>query len=86
MIRPERRPAFRRHDAQSGFRMERENLHDDVKGEATSGSDRKGESTDASCRGGVARSSDEGAVMGLERRGCVVQPRPQANCYCRRSL
>ena len=23
--------------------------------------------------------SDEGPVMGLERRGCVVQPRPQAN-------
>ncbi len=86
MIRPERRPAFRRREAQPGFHTERENLHDDAKREATSGSDRKGESTDASCRGGVARSSDEGSVMGLERRGCVVQPRPQANCHRRRSL
>ena len=25
------------------------------------------------------RSGDEGSVMGLDRRGCVVQPRPRAN-------
>jgi hypothetical protein len=29
-------------------------------------------STDAEHRGGATRSSDEGSVMGLERRGCVV--------------
>jgi len=59
--------------------MERENLFSDVKGQATSGSNREGESTEAECRGGAARSSDEGSVMGLERGGCVVQPRPSAN-------
>ena len=63
--------------------MDRENLcfvtSDDVKGEATSGSNREGESTEAGRRGGAARSSVEGPVMGLERRGCVVRPRLLAN-------
>ena len=31
------------------------------------------ESTDAGHGGGVARSSDEGSVMGLERRGYIVR-------------
>ena len=52
---------------------------DDVKGQAASGSNREGESTEARRRGGAARSSVEGSVMGLERRGCVVRPRPLAN-------
>jgi len=30
-------------------------------------------------RGGAARSRDEGSVMELDPRGCVVQPRPWAN-------
>jgi hypothetical protein len=30
-------------------------------------------------RGGAIRSSEESAVMALERRGCVVQPRDEAN-------
>ena len=50
-----------------------------VTGEATSGVNREGESTEAGRRGGAARSSDEGPVMGLERRGCVVRPWPLAN-------
>jgi len=54
--------------------MERENLCWDAKGEATSGKIREGESTDAQHRDGAARSSVEGSVMELERRGCVVQP------------
>ncbi len=29
--------------------------------------------TDASSRGGATRSSDEASVMGVERRGCVIQ-------------
>ena len=33
----------------------------------------KRESTEAGHRGGVACSSDEGAVMALERRGDIVQ-------------
>src|SRR5258705_11091191 len=43
----------------------------DVKGEVSSGQNREDESTDAEHRGGVARSRDEGSVMGLrseERR------------------
>ena len=59
--------------------MERENLFSDAKGQATSGSNREDESTEAELRGGAARSSDEGSVMGLERGGCVVQPRPLVN-------
>src|SRR6516162_5381718 len=63
--------------------MERENLcfvtSEDVKGQAASGSNREGESTEARRRGGAARSSVEGPVMGLERRGCVVRPWPLAN-------
>ena len=50
-----------------------------MKGQAASGANRKGESTEAQCRGGAARSGVEGSVMGLERRGCVVQPWPLAN-------
>jgi hypothetical protein len=52
---------------------------DDVKGQAASGSNREGESTEAGRRGGAARSSLEGPVMGMERRGCVVRPWPRAN-------
>ena len=33
---------------------------------------REGQSTDAGHRGGTTRSSDEGSVMGLERRGRVI--------------
>ena len=33
----------------------------------------EGESTDAEHRGGAARISDEGSVMELERRGCIVR-------------
>src|SRR5215467_9409004 len=80
MILPERHPAWRRREAQPGVGTERENLLFDVqKGKVTSGSNREGESTEAEGRDGAARSSDEGPVMGLERRGCVVQLRPLAN-------
>jgi hypothetical protein len=39
----------------------------------------EGESSDAGHRGGPTRSSDEGPVMGLERRGRVVLVSFQAN-------
>ena len=45
---------------------------DSVKGQAASGSNREGESTEAERRGGAARSSEEGPVMGLERSGWVI--------------
>src|SRR5580704_16711608 len=83
LIRPERHPACRRREARPGFRMERENLcfvtPPGVKGQAASGSNREGESTEAGRRGGAARSSVEGRVVGLERRGCVVRPWSLAN-------
>ena len=40
---------------------------------------RKGQSTDAGHRGGPARSSDEGPVMGLEPRGRADQGNLEAN-------
>ena len=52
--------------------MERENLARDAKGKGASGYIREAESTDAPERGGLPRSSDEGPVMGLERRGRVI--------------
>src|SRR6267143_5661781 len=79
LIRPERHPACRRREAQPGSCMERENLCSDAKGEIASGSNREDQSTDAEHRDGAVRSRDEGPVMGLDRRGCVVQPRPRAN-------
>src|ERR1700676_5511100 len=69
---PKRHPACRRREAQSGSCAERENLAGDAKGKGASGSSREAESTDALERGGLPRSSDEGPVMGLERRRWVI--------------
>src|SRR5208337_5458110 len=41
--------------------------------EKSKGMPPKGESTDAGHRGGTARSREEAPVMGVGRRGCVVQ-------------
>src|SRR3984957_758867 len=49
------------------------------KGRAASGGYRERQSTDAGHRGGTARSSGEGPVMGLERRGRADQGQPGAN-------
>ena len=70
--RPKRHPACRRREAQPGFCTERENLIGDAKGKGASGSNREAESTDAPERGGLPRSSDEAAVMAVERRGWVI--------------
>jgi hypothetical protein len=51
----------------------------DVKGEDQVGSSHEVLSTDARHRGRTARSSEEGPVMGLERRGCGIQLRPAVN-------
>ena len=72
LILPERHPACRRREARPGFGTERENLAGDAKGKGTSGSNREAESTDAPERGGLPRSSDEGPVMGLERRRWAI--------------
>ena len=68
----ERHPACRQREARLGSCMERENLAGDGKGKGTSGDNRDAESTDAPERGGLPRSSDEGPVMGLERKGRVI--------------
>jgi hypothetical protein len=51
----------------------------DAKGEAQVGVPHEGESTDAEHRGGVARSREEGSVMDLDRRGCIVRAYSLAN-------
>src|SRR5580704_13769743 len=76
---PERHPACRRREAQPGSCTERENLSLRCQGRRPSGANRKDQSTEAEHRGGAVRSRDEGSVMELDRRGCVVQPSPRAN-------
>jgi hypothetical protein len=50
-----------------------------AKGEARVGSPHKGQSTEVEHRGGAACSRDEGSVMGLDRRGCIVREYSRAN-------
>jgi len=56
----------------------------DEKGKGTSVKN-EAESTDAPERGGAIRSSEEGLVMRLERRDCVIQSAETVNCASRRS-
>jgi hypothetical protein len=51
----------------------------DEKGEIQAGGPREDESTEAGHRDGATRSRDEGSVIGLDRRGCVVQLWNEAN-------
>ncbi len=76
MIRRQRtitQPTRRQREARLGYCTERENLTGDAKGKGTSGSNREAESTDALERDGLPRSSDEAAVMAVERRGRVTE-------------
>jgi hypothetical protein len=50
-----------------------------VKGEVQAGGPREDESTEVGHRDGAARSRDEGSVIGLDRRGCVVRLWNEAN-------
>ena len=63
-LRPERQPVYRRHELCTGFIMERGNLG-------------PGYLLLLGDRGGATRSSDEAPVMGVERRGCVIQSREE---------
>jgi len=72
LIPTERHPACRRREARPGSGVERENLAGDAKGKGASGSNREARSTEAPERGGLPRSSNEGSVMELERRGWVT--------------
>ena len=51
----------------------------DAKGEVQVGSPHEDERTEAGHRGGAVRSRDEGSVMGLDRRGCLIRPDPWVN-------
>ena len=84
---PWRCPVYRWRELVAGAGMEQENLSSryrsavqlggsapwPARGRTPSGEHREGQSTDARHRGGPARSSDEGPVMGLERRGRADQ-------------
>jgi hypothetical protein len=65
-------PVYRRHDLIIGFDTERGNLARDDKGNPQVEQTTR-ENTDARDRGGVTRSSDEAAVMAVERRGHVIR-------------
>jgi hypothetical protein len=56
----------------ASLRPYRANLASDAKGKGASGCNREAESTDAPERGGLPRSSEEAAVMVVERRGWVI--------------
>jgi hypothetical protein len=70
-----RRPVYRKRDSHPGSITELENLAGDAKRKGASGENREAESTDAPIRGGLPRSSDEAAVMAVERRGWVTRTR-----------
>ena len=63
-------PAYRGHELNPGFSMERGNSFCDVKRKPYKCSSRKRESIEAQEGGGSSRISDEDTVMVLERRGC----------------
>jgi len=65
-------PVFRRHESITGLGVERGNLPWGVKGKSQVATTTRA-NTKTHGRGGAARSSDEGAVMALERRGCVIR-------------
>jgi hypothetical protein len=51
----------------------------DAKGEVQAGCPRKDENTEAGHRDGATHSRDDGSVIGLDRRGCVVRLWNEAN-------
>ena len=63
---------YRWHELDTGFGTERENLDSAVKGnDKWQNTTRK--NTDAGARGGAIRSSVEAPVMGVERRGGIIE-------------
>ena len=72
-------PAYRWHDLNSGFSMERGNLMCDVKRKPYKCRNMKRESIDANMRGGSSCSSIEVSVMEMERRGCANLHKNYAN-------
>lgn len=73
-----RHPARRWHDLHTGFSKELGNLSFRYQGELSSEASQEIIS-DAKHRGGLTRSSDETAVMVVERRGQVIQSKALVN-------
>ena len=71
-LRSTRQPVFRWHELITGLDTERGNLAWGAKGKAQVATTTR-PNTNTHDRGGATRSSDEGAVMALERRDCVIQ-------------
>ena len=65
-------PVFRRHESITGLGVERGNLPWGVKEKSQVATTTRS-NTNTHDRGGAVRSSDEEAVMALERRNCVIQ-------------
>ncbi len=76
-------PAWNRRTCRPDTRQPRIGRHPCLaaKGRTPSGKHRKGQSTDAGHRGGPACSSDEGPVMGLERRGRTGQATQKSTLF-----
>ena len=72
-LRATRQPVHRRHDLVTGFSMERGNLTRGGKGNRRV-ANTTSENTNTRGRGGATRSSEEVAVMVMERRGRVIRP------------
>jgi len=70
-LRSTRQPVFRRHEPITGLGVERGNLPWGAKGKFQVATTTRA-NTNTHGRGGATRSSDEGAVMALEPRGCVI--------------
>ncbi len=72
-IWPMWRPVFRRREREAGSVNGTLEPVVSMQREKSKRRPREGESTDARHRGGMTRSSDEGCVMRLERRGRVIE-------------
>ena len=70
-LRTTRQPAYRRHELIAGLDAEHENLPWHAKGTSQVATTTR-VNTDGHGRGGATCSSEEGFVMNLEPRGCVI--------------
>ena len=70
-LRTTRQPAYRRHELIAGPDVEHENLPWHAKGTPQVATTTR-VNTDGHGRGGATRSSEEGFVMNLEPRGCII--------------
>ncbi|MBK1652990.1 hypothetical protein CKO08_12280 [Halorhodospira halochloris] len=84
MIGWARRPVYMRRDGFPGLVIERGNLFSRCQGSRPRDNHPEVSSTDARRRGGVIRSSDEAAVMAVERRGHVIGSWALRQAYIRR--